>query len=67
MKGLTLNATPEEKPKTTLKRKVGYLNELVSATRARVAEMEIDDRMDIIEKESIEGENRINKINQSES
>ena len=29
--------------------------------------MEIDDQMDIIEKESIEGENRINKINQSES
>ena len=65
MKGLTLNATPEEKPKTTLKRKVGYLNELVSATRARIAEMEIDDRMDIIEKESIERENRINEINQT--
>jgi hypothetical protein len=65
VKGLTLNATPEEKPKTTLKRKVGYLNELVSATRARIAEMEIDDRMDIIEKESIERENRINEINQT--
>ena len=67
MKGLTLNATPEEKPKTTLKRKVGYLNELVSATRARVAEMGLDDQMDIIEKECIEGESRINEINQSES
>jgi hypothetical protein len=65
VKGLTLNATPEEKPKTTLKRKVGYHNELVSATRARIAEMEIDDRMDIIEKESIERENRINEINQT--
>ena len=65
MKGLTLNATPEEKPKTTLKRKVGYLNELVSATRAKVAEMEIDNRMDIIERESIERE--INQSEESES
>ena len=44
--------TPEERPRTSLKRKVGYLEEEVSATRARMTEMHIDEQIDRPEKES---------------
>lgn len=45
-------ANPEERPKTSLKRKVGYVEEQVSATRARMAEMHIDVQASRLEKES---------------
>ena len=34
--------TPDERPKISLKRKVGYIEEQVSVMRARMAEMQID-------------------------
>jgi len=37
-----MQRAPEERPKISLKRKVGYVEEQVSATRARMAEMHID-------------------------
>jgi hypothetical protein len=43
--------THEERPKSSLKRKVGYFDEQVSATRARMAEMHIDAPIDGPEKE----------------
>ena len=44
--------TSEERPKISLKRKVGYVEEEVSATRARLAEMHIDVQIIGAEKES---------------
>jgi hypothetical protein len=44
--------TPEERPKTSLKRKVGYVEEQVSATRAKMAKMQIDTENVGPEKES---------------
>jgi hypothetical protein len=52
VKGIVHRTTPEERPKITLKRKVGYVEEQVSATRARLAEMQIDEHIDEREKES---------------
>jgi hypothetical protein len=42
VKSLTEKATPVEKVKTTLKRRVGYTEEHVSITRAKLEGMEID-------------------------
>lgn len=44
--------TSEERPRISLKRKVGYVEEEVSATRARMAEMQIDVQIDGPEKEN---------------
>lgn len=41
MKSLTEKATPVGKIKTTLKRRVGYMEEQVSITRAKIEKMEI--------------------------
>ena len=49
MKSLTGKATPIEKVKPTLKRRVGYMDEQVSITRAKLAEMEISDDMETSE------------------
>jgi hypothetical protein len=46
MKSLTTRTAPVEKVKPTLKRKVGYMEEEVSITRAKLAEMEISRDMD---------------------
>ena len=46
MKSLTTRTAPVEKMKPTLKRKVGYMEEEVSITRAKLAEMEISRDMD---------------------
>jgi hypothetical protein len=45
VKSLTLHTTTEERPKISLKRKVGYVDEQVSATRARLADMQIDEEI----------------------
>jgi hypothetical protein len=42
----------DERPKISLKRKVGYVEEQVSITRARMAEMQIDAQSNGPEKES---------------
>ena len=44
MKSLTQNtgAAEKAKAKTVLKRKVGYMEEQVSTTRAKLSEMDID-------------------------
>jgi hypothetical protein len=44
--------TPEDRPKISLKRKVGYVEEQVSVTCAKMAEMHIDEQMSRPEKES---------------
>ena len=46
MKGLIKSPAPVKKAKTTLKRKVGYVEEEISVTRAKIAQMEIDDDED---------------------
>ena len=51
VKSVMHRTTPEERPKISLKRKVGYVEEEVSATRARMAEMHIDKEIDGPEKE----------------
>jgi hypothetical protein len=43
VKRLTQKEAPIERFKPTLKRQVGYTQEVVSITRARLAEMEISD------------------------
>jgi hypothetical protein len=43
---------PDERPRISLKRKVGYVEEQVSITRARMAEMQIDVQTSGPEKES---------------
>jgi hypothetical protein len=43
---LTGKATPIEKVKPILKRRVGYMDEQVSITRAKLAEMEISEDME---------------------
>jgi len=55
VKSHTLHAITE-RPKTTLKRKVGYLNEQVSSTRAKMAEMNIADDIDGVGKKSATNE-----------
>lgn len=42
IRGVMNRETPEERPKITLKRKVGYVEEQFSATRAKMAKMQID-------------------------
>ena len=55
MKSLTLKASaPVEKFKPTPKRKVGYTEEEVSITRAKLAEMEIDEAMETSRDELIQ-------------
>jgi hypothetical protein len=51
VRGVMHRATHEERPKASLKRKVGYVEEQVSATRARMAKMHIDTPNDGPEKE----------------
>ena len=41
-----LKAAPIQKVKLSLKRRVGYTEEEVSITRAKLAEMEIDEEID---------------------
>ena len=43
VKSLTIKATPIEKVKLTLKRRVGYMEEEVSITCAKLAKMEISE------------------------
>lgn len=52
VRGVMHRATPEERPKKPLKRKVGYVEEHVSATQAKMAKMQIDSEIDGPEKES---------------
>jgi hypothetical protein len=52
VRGIMHRTTSEEQPRTSLKRKVGYVEEQVSATRARMAEMQIDVRANRPEKEN---------------
>jgi len=54
VKSLTAKATPIEKVRPTLKRRVGYLEEQVSITRAKLAEMEISEDMEISEEKEKE-------------
>lgn len=50
VKSLTRKATPSiEKVKPALKRRVGYIDEQVSITRAKLAEMEISEDMETSE------------------
>lgn len=42
VKGVMRRTAPEERPKISLKRKVGYIEEQVSTTRAKMSEMQID-------------------------
>lgn len=58
VKGVMRRTTPEDRPKITLKRKVGYVEEEVSATRARMADMHLDVQTNRLEKES-EGTNEL--------
>jgi len=46
VKGLIKSPAPVKKAKTTLKRKVGYVEEKISVTCAKIAQMEIDDDED---------------------
>ncbi|KAF8809203.1 hypothetical protein BYT27DRAFT_7284310, partial [Phlegmacium glaucopus] len=46
MKNFTQNTGAAEKVKNVLKRKVGYTEEEVSMTRAKLTEMDIDKEMD---------------------
>ena len=46
VRSLTLKAAPIQKVKPSLKRRVGYMEEEVSITRAKLAEMEIDEEID---------------------
>ena len=55
VKGLIKSPVLAEKAKTTLKRKVGYLEEEISVTRAKIAQMEIDEDGD----KSSEGMNKL--------
>jgi hypothetical protein len=43
---LTIKATPVENVKPTLKRRVGYIDEEVSITRAKLAKMELSENME---------------------
>jgi hypothetical protein len=43
---LTIKATPVKNVKPTLKRRVGYIDEEVSITRAKLAEMELSENME---------------------
>lgn len=52
VRGVMHCMVPEERPTISLKRKVGYVEEQVSATRARMAEMQIDVQINNPEKES---------------
>ena len=52
VRGVMHRTTYDERPKASLKRKVGYVEEQVSATRARMAKMHIDAWNDRSEKES---------------
>lgn len=52
VRGVMHRTVPEERPTISLKRKVGYVEEQVSATRARMAEMQIDVQINNPEKES---------------
>ena len=49
VKSLTRKATPVEKVKPTLKRRVGYIEEEVSITRAKLAKMELSENMETSE------------------
>ena len=62
VKSLTIKATPIEKVKPTLKRRVGYVEEEVSITRAKLAEMEISE-----EKEKDDNELEENTVVQCSS
>ena len=46
VRSLTLKVAPIQKVKPSLKRRVGYMEEEVSITRAKLAEMEIDKEID---------------------
>ena len=46
VRSLTLKAAPIQKVKPSLKKRVGYTEEEVSTTRAKLAEMEIDEEID---------------------
>ena len=50
VKSLTQKGAPIEKVKPTLKRRVGYTQEVVSITRAKLAEMVIRDEIENLEK-----------------
>ena len=52
VRGAMHRTTSDERPKISLKRKVGYFDEQVSATRARMAEMHIDAQLEGPQKES---------------
>jgi hypothetical protein len=43
VKGVMHRTTPEDRPKISLKRKVGYVEEQVSVTRAKMAGLHIDE------------------------
>ena len=49
VKSLSAKAAAIEKVKPTLKRKVGYVEEVMSITRAKLAELEINKDMDTAE------------------
>jgi hypothetical protein len=59
VRGAMHRTTSDERPKISLKRKVGYFYEQVSATRARMAEMHIDAQSEGPQKES---ENMANEL-----
>ena len=48
VKGVMHRTVPKEWPKISLKQKVGYVEEQVSVTWAKMSEMQIDGEMDAL-------------------
>ena len=66
VKGVMHRTVPEERPKISLKQKVGYVEEQVSVTRAKMSEMQIDGQTSRPEKECgfvMQTETIINELN----
>lgn len=65
MKSLTAKATPIEKVKPTLKRRVGYFEEQVSITRAKLAEMEISEDMETSEEREKDSKEQMDEFEEN--
>ena len=65
VKSLTEKLAPVEKVKTTLKRRVGYMQEKMSITRAKLEEMEISEDKETSKKGSEDIDEEMDESNES--
>lgn len=65
MKSLTQKGASIEKVKPTLKRRVGYTQEEVSITRAKLAEMEISEDIETNKEKGKESDDEMNEIEEN--